>query len=706
MRQALFYLGVGLAWVAFTAWLMAGMPPDWQAGSYALFGAGFVALSALVIYSLQKTAEQAQRRYQERLEESGLFQQLFEKSPAIVFLWRENHLVLVNPVGLALAGYTLEELRQQTLWDLVHPEDRERVQATGLARLRGEAAPDRHTFRIRTRSGEVRWLDYRGVLVDYQGQPAVLAVAMDITERKRQERVLTTLNRVNEALGREDALEELATLALASVAEATGAQAGSLLLVDEGRLVAFASRGWMQGLPPPRLGEGLTGLALRGEEVVSGELGQDARANPAARPFVPPGWGGVVLPLGPGARPIGALSLAWPHPPYDDDLALARLLVQPVAGAVHRAWLRRNLEQQVAYLQAAKDMARAILSTLDQRVIRHVFQEQVAHLPLDALVVFLRQPHGRQWALWLDWGLATPRASRPQGLPQIALRALDQGLPQRFELGQLEGEWASFAQKEGLQAGQVYPLQAKGHEVGLLLVFTRGPWALAPGEESFLQALADQAALAIDNAQTYQRVRASQSLLLQAYEHTLWALARGLELRDQETAGHTERVVALGLRLAQAMGLKGEGLEDFRRGAILHDVGKIGIPDQILKKPGPLTPEEWATMRLHPVYAYEWLKEIPYLGRALEIPYAHHERWDGSGYPRGLKGEAIPLSARIFAVVDVYDALTSDRPYRAAWPREKALAYLQAEAGRSFDPQVVSAFLRLIQQDRQAGQAS
>ena len=133
--------------------------------------------------------------------------------------------------------------------------------------------------------------------------------------------------------------------------------------------------------------------------------------------------------------------------------------------------------------------------------------------------------------------------------------------------------------------------------------------------------------------------------------------------------------------------------------APLHDMGKIAIPDSILLKPGPLTEEEWAVMKLHPVYAYEWLSGIPFLKKALEVPYAHHERWDGSGYPRGLKGLEIPLSARIFAVADVYDALTSDRPYRKAWPKEKALAYIREEAGKQFDPEVVEAFLKLMAEE-------
>lgn len=205
-----------------------------------------------------------------------------------------------------------------------------------------------------------------------------------------------------------------------------------------------------------------------------------------------------------------------------------------------------------------------------------------------------------------------------------------------------------------------------------------------------------QGAVALDNALTFQELLKSQRELEAAYDLTLWGWTRTVELRDQETAGHTQRVTELTLRLSKALGVPEEDLEHIRRGAILHDMGKIGIPDSILLKPGPLTEEEWAVMKKHPVYAYEWLSGIPFLKKALEIPYCHHERWDGSGYPRGLKGLEIPLSTRIFAVVDVYDALTSDRPYRKAWPREKALAYIQEQAGKQFDPEVAEAFLRLV----------
>jgi len=188
---------------------------------------------------------------------------------------------------------------------------------------------------------------------------------------------------------------------------------------------------------------------------------------------------------------------------------------------------------------------------------------------------------------------------------------------------------------------------------------------------------------------------------LNAYEATIegWSLA--MDLRDKETEGHTRRVSEMTLRLAQAMGIDDEQLVHVRRGALLHDIGKLGSPDQILLRPGKRTDEEWQIMRQHPQFAYEMLKTIEYLIPAISIPYCHHEKWDGSGYPRGLSGEQIPLEARLFAVVDVWDALTSDRPYRPAWDHEKTLAYIKAGAGAQFDPQVVELFLKVLEQDGQ-----
>jgi HD-GYP domain-containing protein (c-di-GMP phosphodiesterase class II) len=169
-------------------------------------------------------------------------------------------------------------------------------------------------------------------------------------------------------------------------------------------------------------------------------------------------------------------------------------------------------------------------------------------------------------------------------------------------------------------------------------------------------------------------------------------------MRDADTEGHTRRVTEMTLKLAASMGMSDMEQVHMYRGAILHDIGKMAIPDHILLKEGPLTDEEWDSMRQHPVYAHRLLSNIPFLRPALDIPYCHHEKWDGSGYPRRLKQEQIPLAARIFAVVDVWDALRSDRPYRPAWTEERVLAYISEQAGSHFDPQVVTAFLQLLRE--------
>jgi HAMP domain-containing protein len=214
----------------------------------------------------------------------------------------------------------------------------------------------------------------------------------------------------------------------------------------------------------------------------------------------------------------------------------------------------------------------------------------------------------------------------------------------------------------------------------------RAGQARMPGEFAALATAFDDMAEAVERARTS---------LIESYDQTIEGWSRALDLRDHATEGHTLRVTEITLRLAQVMGVPAGDLTPIRRGALLHDIGKVGIPDAILFKPGPLTDDEWAVMRKHPIYAYNLLSPIDYLRPALDIPYCHHEKWDGTGYPRGLRREQIPLAARIFAVVDVWDALLSDRPYRRSWSREKVLNYLREKAGTHFDPRVVEAFLKL-----------
>lgn len=234
---------------------------------------------------------------------------------------------------------------------------------------------------------------------------------------------------------------------------------------------------------------------------------------------------------------------------------------------------------------------------------------------------------------------------------------------------------------------------------GVLEVFTKKENHPTQDWLDFLQTLAGQAAIAIDNIQLFKNLQRSSQELILAYDATLAGWGQALELRDKETRGHSDRVVERTLELARRMGIEGEELTHIMRGTMLHDIGKMGIPDHILNKPGTLTEEEWDIMRQHPQYAFDLMNCIPYLRPALDIPYAHHERWDGSGYPRSLKGEEIPLSARIFAIVDIWDALSNKRPYREAWPEDKVLEYIKNTSGIELDPIVVEKFLKLIEEE-------
>ncbi len=255
---------------------------------------------------------------------------------------------------------------------------------------------------------------------------------------------------------------------------------------------------------------------------------------------------------------------------------------------------------------------------------------------------------------------------------------------------------ADLIAEENFVAYFIAPLLAKEKLLGALEIYHHAPLVMKTEWLKFLETLAGQTAIAIDNATLFADLGRSNRDLTEAYDTTLEGWSAALDLRDKETEGHTQRVTEMTVRLAERMGVGHQELIQVRRGALLHDIGKMGIPDRILLKPDKLTDDEWLLMSMHPIYAFQMLKPIAYLDGAIDIPYCHHEKWDGTGYPCGLKGEEIPLAARIFSIVDVYDALTSNRPYRAAWPQDKALDYIQGLSGTQFEPRVVEAFLKMV----------
>ncbi len=249
---------------------------------------------------------------------------------------------------------------------------------------------------------------------------------------------------------------------------------------------------------------------------------------------------------------------------------------------------------------------------------------------------------------------------------------------------------------DGLISVACAPLIADQKTIGALWI--KGNSHMDNGDVRLLEGIANMAATAIYRATLFEQTMQYANELASAYEANIEGWSRALDLRDKETEGHTQRVTDLTLKLARAMGIPEAEQVHIRRGALLHDIGKMGVPDHILLKPDKLTDEEYEIIKKHPAYAYELLSPIAFLKPALDIPYCHHERWNGTGYPRGLKGEEIPIAARLFAIVDVWDALLSDRPYRKGWPKDKVREYIRTLAGTHFDPKIVEVFLSKIKE--------
>jgi response regulator RpfG family c-di-GMP phosphodiesterase len=423
-----------------------------------------------------------------------------------------------------------------------------------------------------------------------------------------------------------------------------------------------------------------------------------------------PGFGAICIPIQSTAGPVGVLAVIVEiDRQINEEIDLLTILAEITGNSIHRAQLYEQSQKQVRRLTSLRDIDAAIASSFDLRLTLNILMDQtVSHLNVDAVNISLYHPDLQSLTYLTSVGFNIPSPTRPQirmgeGLAgQVLIRQATCHITDIQTA--IEAANEILVRREGFVSYIGIPLIVKGQIKGVFEVFHRSPFTPTADWMEFLHTLAGQAAIAIDSSQLFENLQRSNQELIQAYDTTLEGWARALELRDRETEGHTRRVTELTMRLSRYIGVNDSEMVNIYRGVLLHDIGKMGVPDHILKKKGTLTEEEWAEMRQHPVYAYNLLWPISFLRRVLDIPYCHHEHWDGSGYPRGLKGEQIPLAARIFSVVDNWDALLSDRPYRSAWPVEKVKAHLRKTAGTLLDPRIVEIFLSMIEQDeRQTG---
>jgi putative nucleotidyltransferase with HDIG domain len=364
-----------------------------------------------------------------------------------------------------------------------------------------------------------------------------------------------------------------------------------------------------------------------------------------------------------------------------------------------------QIRQQIEQLTALRKIDQAITSSFNLRpTLETILSQVIVQLHVDAADVLLLDPGGRRLEYAAGRGFRTKavEAAKVRVGEGYAGRAAQERRSIRIDRLKDQPDdppRAALLADEDFASYFGVPLIAKGTIKGVLEIYQRVPFEPYPEWVDFLNILAGQAAIAVENASLFENLQSSARELERAYDMTIEGWSRALDLRDKETEGHTLRVTEMAARLAAAFGFDEQELTRIRWGALLHDIGKMGVPDGILLKEGELTEAEWEVMQKHPTFAYELLSPIRHLGSAIDIPYCHHEKWDGTGYPRGLRGEKIPLPARIFAIVDAYDALTSDRPYRPAWSRQKTLAHIRALSGTHFDPQVVRSFVDMLARD-------
>jgi len=411
----------------------------------------------------------------------------------------------------------------------------------------------------------------------------------------------------------------------------------------------------------------------------------------------------LAIPLSVGDKVIGAIDVQSVEvDAYSaDDERLMSIFAERAALALENARLYERTHQQLLRLSALRNIDNSIIGTLNLQLTLKILLEAVTkHLGVDAADVLTFNAHLQTLEYGAGIGFRTAALKHTNlrlGKGYAGKAALERRMVHIDNMLDLKNglQKAPLLPEENFITYFGVPLIAKGKIKGVLEIFHRSMLEASSEWLGFLETLAGQAAIAIDNATLFDGLQRANLDLILAYDTTLEGWARALELRDMETEGHSRRVTDMTMRLAQAMGMNRDDLVHVRRGALLHDIGKMGVPDYILHKPGPLTEEEWVIMRQHPVYAYQFLSKIEYLQPALAIPYSHHEKWDGTGYPRGLKAEQIPLPARIFAVIDVWDALTSDRPYRPAWSKDDALTHIRAQSGKHFAPKVVEVFMEL-----------
>ncbi|MFC4638332.1 PAS domain S-box protein [Deinococcus hohokamensis] len=593
----------------------------------------------------------------------------------------EGQFVTVSAACQHMLGYRPDELIGRVYLDFVHPDDRA-LTVSEERRLGGGWVTSDFQNRYLHKDGHAVWLEWAAVKLP--GDDLLYCAARDITRRRAAEEDQAYLAAIVQA-------SHDAIIGLDLQGQIRSWNAGAEQLY--GYPAAEAIGQPLSLLVPAEMQQAQARLfdrAGRGERVEPFEAVLRTKAGLSLPVFVT--FSPIVDSAG---RVVGVSTIT-------QDIRTRKVAESQIRK------LNESLEQQLQHITGLREVDRAIASSMDLPLILGIVLDNVRQqLGADAVALRLLNAHTLILECVATRGRSVPLLQAPvsvgQGpagqvaLGRQALRLPDLGPGLPWGAGEQESSaWLDSLVQAGFGAYFAVPMMAKGKVLGVIEVMYQTNRTPSPEAWEMLEMLAGQAAIAVDNAELFQALDQRNLELRLAYDETIEGWARALDLRDRETEGHSRRVTEMTVNLSRRLGVPDEQLVDIRRGALLHDIGKVGIPDAILLKPGPLTAEEWTEMKKHPGYAVDLLSPIRFLRPAMDIPQYHHEKWDGTGYPEGLSGAEIPLAARVFAVVDVYDALTSDRPYRAAWPRDKALEHLQAQAGTHFDARIVDVFLQMV----------
>ncbi len=614
-----------------------------------------------------------------------------------------ERILMANKAFLTMFGFDAEtEAREASMEDFYLKPDEHKV-FMEILESRGEVYG--FETRLRRKDGTIIWGSITAQFV--KGVNDALSyfdcAIEDITVRTSRSQEREALISFSAILKTAQTRSEIVSAILDYVRILFNAEGSALVLRDDsgGRCWIESSRGYWDYLGERRLQFDPT---LSQSVISSGGLYFDwVKRDPLYGLPMPPGQRrmAVCVPLITENKSIGALWLSRQDAFGESDVQLLVAISDMAANALHRVLLHEQTQRRVQRLSALRAVDMAISASMDLRVVFNVLLEQLrTQLHVDAAAVLLLRPQMQTLEHTASRGFQSNlvNQTRLRLSDRLVGRAILEHRTLRID--NLVEQAEDFLRARGLTSEgfvvyYIAPLVVKGQLVGALELFHRSE--LFPDKEwlDFLDMLAGQAAIAVDNATLFNDLQRSNMDLHLAYDTTLEGWVNALDLRVGEGTDHSKYMTEVTVNLARRMGVVDADLVHVRRGALLHDIGKMAIPDTILLKSGPLTDDEWQVMRRHPEFARDLLWPTGYLRPAVDIPYCHHERWDGAGYPRGLAGTDIPLAARVFSIVDVWDALRSERPYRKAWSEQAVHTYLSQQSGQQFDPEVVSAFFKL-----------